>query len=425
MKIWLIQPNEPIVFEGSTDRKWRTQLLGDVLAGRGHEVLRFASAFDHSTRTHMYEPGSMREIAPGHTILFLPSVAYHKSVSFRRYLNHVLLAREFKHQSEQLPCPDIVISSFPQIELAKEATDYATSIGIPGIVDVRDLWPDTLIDLVPKRWQSAAKLCLWPMYRQATHAFVAASAVTGVTDEYVGWALGRAGREPGTLDRSFPLAYPDDRPNGRELRDADHYWDSMGVTGERGQFVVACVGAFMRSVRDEMDVIFQAASQMRGDTDFIFVVCGHGDTFVHFSSVAEKAENVRLPGWIDKTRIFSLLQRSNVGLLAYPSSRNYRLNIPNKVGEYLSAGLPIVSSLQGRVEALLQEHKCGFSYDNGSPKSLATLLERLKTEPALLAECSTNARALFNRDFSATAVYSEMADHVEQVAGDRRRVGQS
>ena len=41
---------------------------------------------------------------------------------------------------------------------------------------------------------------------------------------------------------------------------------------------------------------------------------------------------------------------------------NFRLNAPNKFGEYLSASLPILVSVSGIMSELLLENDCGYEY---------------------------------------------------------------
>ena len=41
-------------------------------------------------------------------------------------------------------------------------------------------------------------------------------------------------------------------------------------------------------------------------------------------------------------------------------SKNFRLNAPNKFGEYLSASLPILVSVSGIMSELLSENECGY-----------------------------------------------------------------
>ena len=50
------------------------------------------------------------------------------------------------------------------------------------------------------------------------------------------------------------------------------------------------------------------------------------------------------PGWVDAAKIFVLMRRSAVGLDPLPDRYDFLATINNKAIEYMSAGLPVISS---------------------------------------------------------------------------------
>jgi len=109
---------------------------------------------------------------------------------------------------------------------------------------------------------------------------------------------------------------------------------------------------------------------------------------------------------------------SSMGLVAFVNKANYTLNLPNKPIEYLSAGLPIVSSLSGVLARLLSENHCGVTYEAGNPDSLAEALVRLYDDRGALEVTSRNALALYERSFVAERVYGEMIGYLSRIAGE-------
>ena len=45
--------------------------------------------------------------------------------------------------------PDLILSSIPTSELSLEATKLGKKNNIPVILDIRDLWPDVFLDVLP------------------------------------------------------------------------------------------------------------------------------------------------------------------------------------------------------------------------------------------------------------------------------------
>jgi len=104
---------------------------------------------------------------------------------------------------------------------------------------------------------------------------------------------------------------------------------------------------------------------------------------------------------------------SSVGVAAYVAGAAQGL--PNKIFEFLSAGLPVLSSLRGEAEALLEESGCGLTYSAGEAASFSAALERLLADPGGGQAMACRARARFEADFRADQVYPALTRHLESV----------
>ena len=93
--------------------------------------------------------------------------------------------------------------------------------------------------------------------------------------------------------------------------------------------------------------------------------------------------------------------------------------MPNKVGEYLSQGLPMVSCLRGSVAELLAQHQVGLTFREGDTGHLREQLGRLEEEPGLHESMATNGRELFAAQFDAEQVYGQIAELLAELAEER------
>jgi glycosyltransferase involved in cell wall biosynthesis len=145
-----------------------------------------------------------------------------------------------------------------------------------------------------------------------------------------------------------------------------------------------------------------------------FVLCGAGEREQEWRTAAAGLDNVAFTGWLSAGELACLLARSAVGLAAYAAEAPQ--GIPNKVIEYLSAGLPMVCSLPGESRALLEGADCGTYYEPGDAAALRrALLALLEDEPGRRA-MGLRAARLFERHYSSDTVYGAMADAIESVA---------
>jgi len=110
------------------------------------------------------------------------------------------------------------------------------------------------------------------------------------------------------------------------------------------------------------------------------------------------------------------MRLSHVGLAPYVNSKNFTLNLPNKPIEYLSAGLPIASSLkEGVLADLLKNCNCRITYKNENADDLASKLIYLSNNSNILKEMSKNAYTLYKDKFVAEKVYNDLIDYLELV----------
>lgn len=418
MRVWLIQIGEPLPIDGKNVRLHRTGILANYLVESGHEVVWWASTFDHFNKKQRYNKDTVIDLRDGCKLILLHSFRYKKNLSISRLINHFFIARRFKRLAKREAAPDIIVSSFPSINLSYEAVQYGNARKIPVVIDARDMWPDIFLDLVPKRIRCIERPLLLPAHRKTRGAFRDADAIIGITAEYVSWGLTYAGRGKTALDRDFPFGYPYKIPDNRDIEKADEFWSQYGISKVGKEFIVCFFGAVGRHF--DFDTVLEAANSLdEMGLPFRFVICGSGDKLDHYRGVAERHTNVLFPGWISQAEIWTLMRVASVGLAPYHNVENFTRNLPNKIIEYLSSGLPVLSSLEGVTAELLQTNGCGVCYENGNPQDLLGKLLYLYKHPAARKKMTEKAHKLFKERFIADKVYSEMIDYLVSVCNSK------
>ena len=245
MRIWFLQLGEPLPVRKGV-RKMRTAVLADTLVERGHEVVWWASTFDHLSRTMVWSKDTDLAVRPSLLIKALKPPAYRRNFSVRRYVGYRVIAGKFRRLAPSMPTPDIVVTSLPDYQLAYEALLFAQRSRVPIIVDVRDQWPDIFLDALPPLLRPLARLALLPDRAKVRRIFRHADALTSMMSQILIWAQALGGRASANGDRVFPLgARRLIQPSVGEL--------SEGVreimTRCRGRCVVTFVGAFVPRTR--------------------------------------------------------------------------------------------------------------------------------------------------------------------------------
>jgi glycosyltransferase involved in cell wall biosynthesis len=100
-----------------------------------------------------------------------------------------------------------------------------------------------------------------------------------------------------------------------------------------------------------------------------------------------------------------------------PTSLSYRYSLPNKLFQYMQAGLPVVASDFPQVREIVEETGAGTTVDPVDVRALATAIERYLADPALRREAGERGqravRERFNWSVSAAVlreVYARVAE---------------
>lgn len=410
MHLWLLNVGEVLPTDKSRQRLLRAGVLAESLRARGHQVTWWTSTFNHVEKKHRFDRHTSLISESGIRLELLHGPSYARNISLRRLWNHFALASAFKKLSTAEVRPDVILCSWPTIEMSAAAVEYGTRHNVPVIVDVRDLWPDIFLDVAPPSLRPALRLGLQPYMRMAEHAFRGCSGVVGVSERYRDWGVRVAHRPHGPNDRVFPIGYKKQNFTLGEARAARAWLRSKGV--DPSKFIACFVGTFGSTY--DLAPVFQAARdlQLAGDTGVQFVICGDGDRRREYSDAAAGLRNVVFTGWANAVQIAELMKLSKAGLAAYRSGAPQGL--PNKIFEYISESLPILSSLRGECEEFLDRHDCGLQYaPSGDGRQLVQHLQTLRSNDAVRTRLSANAARAF-KTFSADRVYAEMADYLER-----------
>ena len=419
LNIWLVTIGEPVPLSASKEnRMHRTGAFASYLAEKGHKVIWWTSTFDHFTKKNLFQKHTSLKFKKGLDVRLIHGCGYHKNVSLSRMRNHKQVSRTFsKLIRREIDCPDIIVAAFPTMELASASVEYGKSSGVPVIIDVRDLWPDIFVGAVPKYLRSFAKLALIRMESAAAKTFRESTGIVGISEGYLTWALQKAGIQRRVSDAVFPLGYKRPSVTALELHGAEK--ESRGKGVEPDKFICWFVGTFGKTY--DLAPVIAAAKKMflKGRNDIQFVFSGTGDRELFWKKMARGLPNIIFTGWINAAQIEFMGRSAKIGLAAYADEAPQGL--PNKLFEYFSFGLPVVSSLRGEAEELLRLERCGYPYDRCSPEDLAETVLKLKNNEADRLAAGDRARKLFEKKFSLDMIHPQFLQYIEQVVSRKKK----
>jgi len=150
----------------------------------------------------------------------------------------------------------------------------------------------------------------------------------------------------------------------------------------------------------------------QGEREIVFVLAGTGEQFDTIKEIAHGLPNIVLPGWIGQEEIREILRLSWAGLVPCISALD---TLPNKPFEYLSAGLPLISSLKGEMARLIDKYGLGFNYRVGDFEGLYQSIVKLAADEQLRNKIAENCLRFFQKFGNAEVIYNEYADFLESL----------
>ncbi len=230
--------------------------------------------------------------------------------------------------------------------------------------------------------------------------------------------LDKIGRSQGPFDKVFYLGYK--KSDSENTANADGSLDvPVWLRGRGEQKIFLFIGTF--GISYELELILEAAKRFSksGRNDICFILAGAGEKSDVVIQKAADLQNVVLPGWIGEKEINALLGRAYAGLISY--AKGAPQGLPNKPFEYLSAGLPLINSLEGEMAELVNRYRLGFNYLPGDIEGLCQCIERLASDSSLYEEMSKNASEFFKEYGDADKIYDEYATHIEKIVGQSKK----
>ncbi|MBE0602483.1 MAG: glycosyltransferase family 4 protein [Deltaproteobacteria bacterium] len=146
-----------------------------------------------------------------------------------------------------------------------------------------------------------------------------------------------------------------------------------------------------------------------------------------FSEPDVEAEVKALPGWsrvsergfLDRAGVRELLGRSLAGLVTFLPLPNHLDAQPNKMFEYMSAGIPVIASDFPLWRAIIQGNDCGLLVDPLDPKAIAGAIDRLVENPGLARRMGENGRAAVLEKYNWSTEEGKLLDFIAGILADR------
>jgi glycosyltransferase involved in cell wall biosynthesis len=319
--------------------------------------------------------------------------------NWRRYVNMLsfcltlFLAGLFK------PKPDLIIGSSPQLLAAFTAWILAKLRGAKFYFEVRDLWPQVLIELGGKSPDSLiVRVLAWIerlLYQKSDRVIVlAAGAVDYVSKrgaECVSWLPNGPDVEEFKVELPLELA-------------KIHYQ----IDPER--ICLMYTGA--HGTANSLKTIVEAARLLDQShpNQFLILLVGDGPEKAQLIEQASGIQCLEFRPPIPKAEIPKLLRAADGLILTLKNIPMFHYGVsPNKLYDYYAAGKPVVVAVGGSVNQEVQDYHLGFTAEPEDAQGLAEAISQLlETLPAEREAMGKRGQALINSTYSRLRVATQL-----------------
>lgn len=391
--IWIInQHANTLEMPGHT----RQYEIAEGLYKKGWEIDIFSSDFNLSKRKFYYLRVldlSRSEKISGINWHWLKVFPYRKN-NWRRYINifsfsiHVFfklligIPRHYLYQKS----PQIILASSPQLPAAFISLLVAKLFKKPFILEVRDLYPQVLIDQGGNKSSSFYIKFLTTMekflYRNSTHIIVLAKG----SKNYV--------KEKGGLNISW-------LPNGPDL----NQFKCEKIKKEPEKFTFSePFKIYYTGAHGEANSLYTVidAARLLEKLPILLILVGDGPEKNNLIKYSKGLRNVIFKDSMPKKEIPYLLKDANAILITLKNVKLFRYGVsPNKLYDAYALSKPVITNIVGDINNEVESNYLGVTAKPEDPKALAIAIKKLfmKT-PEERKKMSQNGRKIAEKIYS-------------------------
>lgn len=333
---------------------------GEAGGTRHVELFGRLEGWDHLIIASNLNPQTGRRVESSAGFVTVPVVGY-SSNGISRILNWVSYAVTATLRGLRAGRADVVYGSSPHLLAALAAWVLSVVKRANFVMEIRDIWPKVLVDM-------GALSASSPVYRVLTalEEFLYTRARTIVV------------MAEGSRTELVSRGVPDDKivyiPNGADPEDFVPNAPRQELRRRYGFTGVTAVYTGAHGPANGLDLLVAAAAEVP-QVDVVLVGGGVLKQDLQADVARRGVSNVRFMDPIPKSEIPDLLGAADIGLHVLADVELFRSAVsPNKVFDYMAAGLPTLTNCPGLVTELVNTADAGIGV---APDQLPTGLRHL------------------------------------------------
>lgn len=140
--------------------------------------------------------------------------------------------------------------------------------------------------------------------------------------------------------------------------------------------------------------IVRALEYLEAPESVRLILCGEFSPPSYEKSLRSLAvsDRVEFVGWVNPMEARQKMGQVDVGLVCYHPEENHMKAMPNKLFEYMIAGVAVLSSDFPLWKEIVEGNRCGMTVNPLNPRDIAAALSYLRSNPGLRLEMGINGK---------------------------------
>lgn len=292
--------------------------------------------------------------------------------------------------------PDVILTSSPTFFSILSGYYYSLRKKAHFVLEIRDLWPAAMIELGVMK-EGAITHILEKMelffYRKSKRLIM-------VTKSF----------KDNVIERGIDSNKVHVITNGVDQKMFNTQDKDQSILKQyelEDKFVISYVGA--HGISQNLTTILKVAQNLQGDRKIQFIFVGEGAEKDLLKEIVdkEKISNVKFIGSQPKEIIPKFYNISDLSLIPLKDIELFKTFIPSKMFEIMACGTPIVASVEGEAEEILNESKAALVVKPDNVEEITQAILKLKTDKELYRSMKENGPEFVEKNYSRNKLAEE------------------
>ncbi|EKO3369873.1 glycosyltransferase family 4 protein [Vibrio fluvialis] len=367
-------------------------LFAQALREQGHEV-EVLTGFPNYPGGKVYDGYKIsfyqKEIMDGIVVHRVPLYPSHDSSSFKRILNYISFAVSSSvFGLVKTRMIDVIYSYHPPLTTSLSALFISFFKRVPFVVDIQDLWPDTLTAtgmVKNTKVLNVVNMACHLVYRQASKIVVLSP---GFKKRLI---------DRGVSESKIEVIY--NWCNESALENHEECSVKLPSNGKLNLVFAGNLG-FAQGLPAIIDAA-EILKEGKVDVNIVFVGDGVAKADAINISQVKTLDNVYFLPRVPMTQIGSILLEADMLLVHLNDDELFRITIPSRTQANLATGKPIVMGVKGDAADLIDMAGAGLICEPNNPVLLADAIKKLvEKTPQEREMMGHNAKHFYNENLS-------------------------